>query len=99
MDADAYFMGHTTKQSAAPIVRVYPFVQDGVMELRDKRMYLVNAGGWSKAYSLGSKRDGHPAGDYAEAGLMNPAALGGSILKIVPQWDARRWEPILRVEV
>jgi hypothetical protein len=98
-EADVFLMGHTTKLSTAPISRIYPRFKDGVGKLRDKKIYLVNSGGWSKAYAAGSKREGRPAGDYAEQNLYSPAALGGSLLKITAHWSGRRWRPELKVEV
>lgn len=98
-EADAFVMGHTTKLSTAPISRIYPSFCKGVGYLHHKRIYLVNAGGWSKGYSAGSKRDGRAGGDYVEAAMMSPAALGGSLLKVTAHWSGRAWKPELKVEV
>ncbi len=98
-EADVFVMGHTTKLSAAPISRIYPDFSGKTGRLHHKKIYLVNAGGWSKAYAAHSQRDGRPAGDYAEAGMMAPAALGGSLLKVTARWSGRTWKPEIRVEV
>ncbi len=98
-EADAFIMGHTTKLATAPISRIYPEFKSGVGKLRHKNIYLVNAGGWSKAYSAGSTREGRASGDYAEVAMMAPAALGGSLLKITAHWSGRTWKPQLRVEI
>jgi hypothetical protein len=98
-EADAFIMGHTTKLSVAPISRIYPEFKSGVGTLRHKHIYLVNAGGWAKGYGAGSQREGRPGGDYVEQGLMAPAALGGSLLKITAHWKGRTWAPEMRVEI
>lgn len=98
-EADAFIIGHTTKLATAPISRIYPVFKDGQGKLKHKSIYLVNSGGWSRAYSAGSRRDGRPAGDYAEAAMMAPAALGGSLLKITANWEGRKWRPEIKVEV
>ncbi len=98
-EADSFVMGHTTKLSTAPIPRIYPEFKSGVGKLRHKHIYLVNAGGWAKGYSEGSRREGRAQGDYVEQGMMAPAALGGSLLKITASWRGRRWNPSLKVEV
>ena len=96
---DVFFMGHTTKLAVAPLVGVDWNHCRGEAQMTHRTRYLVNAGGWSKAYVSGSRREGRPAGDYAEAAMMAPAALGGSLLKIIPRWFHRKWCPQLKVEV
>ena len=96
---DAFFMGHTTKVAAAPIVGVDWSHCGTKARMSHRPRYLINTGGWSKAYVAGSRRDGRPAGDYAEAAMMAPAALGGALLKITAHWSGRRWAPQLKVEV
>ncbi len=98
-EADAFIMGHTTKLSTAPISRIYPEFRAGVGRLRHKRIYLVNAGGWAKGYGAGSQREGRAGGDYVEVGMLAPAALGGSLLKITAHWSGRTWKPELKVEI
>jgi hypothetical protein len=98
-ESDAFIVGHSTKLSTAPISRIYPVFKSGVGQLHHKKIYLVNSGGWSKAYSAGSTRDGRAGGDYAEANMYAPAALGGSLLRITAHWSGRTWKPELKVEV
>jgi hypothetical protein len=99
-EADVFVMGHTTKLSTAPINRIYPDFQSGSgPRLRHKKVYLINSGGWAKGYAAGSRREGRPAGDYVEEKMLAPAALGGSLLKVVAHWSGRGWRPELKVEV
>ncbi len=99
-DADMYLMGHQTKLASAAINRVYPVDSpDGALNLAHRKQLLVGCGGWSKGYMEGHKKDGRPGGCYVEEAMLNPTALGGAFIKIKPQWDSRRWEPTIRVEI
>ncbi len=98
-EADIFIQGHMTKLAGAPINRVYPKFCSDKFCLEHKKMLLVGSGGWSKAYMVGNRRNGRPHGCYVEQGVMPPTSLGGPFIHITPQWDSRRWCPVLSVEV
>lgn len=82
---DIIAMGHTTKQSVAPISRIYPdWRRKATLKLEHKEIRLVNTGGFARSYVVGSKQGGVPRGLYPEAGMMAPAALGAPIIRVFP---------------
>lgn len=98
-DADVFIMGHDCKLETATMNRIYPRVVDGTLTLEHKKVCLVGAGAWSRAYQKNHTVDGKKAGCYVEAAMMVPAALGGAFITIRPRWECRRWEPVLKVEI
>lgn len=102
MDADLIIMGHTTKQSTAPIQRIEP-TWGRTPGLEHREIRLVNAGGFARSYVLGSRQGSVPMGQYPEVGMMAPAALGAPIIRITPtlERDGRRkvWRRSITVEV
>ncbi len=98
-DADVYVIGHMSKLASAAIERIYPVNGEDGLELRHRKSLLVGAGSWSRAYMKGHTKGGRPHGCYVEEAMMDPAHLGGAFIKIVPRWVARRWDPIIRVEL
>ena len=98
--ADIFVIGHMSKLASAAIDRVYPIVEgDGEARFSHRKLLLVGAGSWSKAYELGHKRNGRVDGCYVEKAMLNPAALGGAMIRINTKWEQRRWSPTLKVEI
>jgi hypothetical protein len=94
-DASIFLMGHQPKIEAARIPRLY---QSGT-DLHHHDIFLVATGGWARAYVPGRKRGGRPQGDYAEQGMMEPAAIGAPIIRIQPRWVEGRFNPRIRIEI
>ena len=102
-DADLYLMGHTHTTACVIRERVYPSWGKAQGTLEHKRLHLVNCGAYLKGFEERSRRNGRAAGGYAEAGMMNPLALGSPRIHFRPRWrTAQRGaggEPIVDVSV
>ena len=111
-DADIFFLGHMTKQVAAPVNRITPrWVGLGAPDLVHKKVYMVGCGGFSKGYDYVVKQGQVPMGGYVEQKLMNPTSLGAPIVKITPgvKWyrhgsrklgkHGSMWAPEITVEL
>lgn len=108
-DADIYLMGHQSKKVVAPLQRVLP-VWRGNCEphLQHRTIFIAGTGSFSRAYIPGNRHGRVPRGDYVEQKMLNPAALGGIKIKIIPQWiredgihgkdGARHWQPEISIE-
>ncbi len=100
--ADIFLMGHTTKESVAPINRVHPR-WTGTPNLEHRKIYIINTGGFSKGYVVGARQGQVPHGGYVEEKMLNPAMLGAPFIKIVPRvvMDAgqQQWAPDINVEI
>jgi len=85
-EADIYLIGHQHKIIATPLDRLYPhWGQKPRIVHRTK--VLACTGSFLKGYDVGSTRVGttKPEGTYVEKGMMNPASLGGILLKVRPR--------------
>lgn len=106
-DADIYIMGHFSSIDGKPVDRIEPhFPLRGKFPPRliHRTKLLVASGGFLKGYQEGRKDGNVPRGNYVEKGMMNPAHLGGPLIKITPRWKtdedgAEIWIPDLRVEL
>jgi hypothetical protein len=99
-DADVFVIGHMSKLAAAPINRIYPAEDsEGNLHLAHRKIQLVGAGSWSRAYMEGHRQGRRKHGCYVEEAMMNPAALGGCFVKVIPRWESRKWVPTITVEV
>ena len=103
-DCDVFVMGHMTKKAKADVNRVYPVFSPKGAWLNHKSIHLVGAGGWSKAFAVGSAE-----GTYVERGMLLPVVLGAPIIHVRPKWrmvgegglhkNHQRWDPGITVEV
>lgn len=106
-EADIYVMGHFTSIDGKPMDRIepyYPTRGNKPPRLIHRTKLLVASGGFMKGYQVGSKDGNIPRGNYVEKGMMNPAHLGGPLIKVTPRWKqdtdgAKLWLPDLRVEL
>lgn len=103
-DADVYLLGHMSKQATAPIQRIVPrFHGHGAPDLIHKKLMLVGCGGFSKHYVQGAKQGKVPMGSYVEQKMLNPAALGAPLIRIMPRYSfthkAATWTPEITVEL
>ena len=85
-EADIYLMGHQHKIIATPIDRLYP-VWGKNPRLQHKTKILACTGSFLRGYEVGSTRVGtkKPEGTYIEKQMLNPASLGGILLKVRPR--------------
>ena len=88
---DVFVQGHTTSRFARPIPRMKLFFERSEPVWRDQDIWLISAGGWSRAYQEGLT-------DYVERGAMPPTALGAPLITIIPEWRGRHFTPTLRGE-
>lgn len=98
-DADIFLAGHHTKQVVGAINRIYPYFHASGDKLVHRKLMLVGTGGFAKGYMEGSKEGQVPRGGYVEQGLMNPAALGAPIVRIVPRMEGEVWAPEITAEI
>lgn len=95
--ADAYLIGHSTKEGAVRLSRPFPRWDRDEPDLSHRDVVLVNTGGFSRSNVPRSRRGGIPRGDYAEQGMMTPSPLTAPLVKIYP--GEKRQEDKVRVEV
>lgn len=104
-NADIYIMGHFTSKDGKPIDYVQPIYpkNGGKPQLVYRTKILACTGGFMKSYRAGSRYGNNPRGNYAEQGMMRPAALGGVLIKIRPRWTVQNgveiWRPDLGIEL
>jgi hypothetical protein len=83
---DVFIVGHMTKQPAAPIPKVrVEWGSKGYPALRERRVYLVGAGGWFKGYAERSRHGNIPRGNYVEQKMLSPVSLGAPLIRITPK--------------
>jgi hypothetical protein len=87
-DADIYLIGHHHKAAAAKPARIYPVFGPKIGTLNHKEMIIASCGSFLKGWAERHQRDGRASGMYAEAGMMNPLALGSVKLWIRPKYEA-----------
>jgi hypothetical protein len=83
---DIFLIGHYHKKIAYPIPAQKPFFSpDGRGGLKESERWLACTGGYLKGYEVGAKKDGRSHGNYVEQKMLTPNALGGIIIRIVPE--------------
>lgn len=105
--ADVFLMGHTCKAPVDRFPRPYPrWHGHGAPDLIHRDIMLVNTGGFSKSYIVGSMQGRTPRGGYAEKGMMPPVSIGAPILLIEPRrkysgkaGEHHAWSPNIKVEL
>ena len=89
-DADVYLIGHHHKKAAAKMQRIVPVWgrrDTAGHRLSHKNLIIASTGGFLRGYMAGSKRGGIPRGNYVEAGMMTPVALGGVVIYARPRTE------------
>lgn len=103
--ADIYLMGHVPSKANAPVDYIVPVFppRGGKPMLIHRTLVLAGTGGFMRSYVEGARAGDIPRGNYAEQGMMPPAALGGVLVKVRPRWKdiegvGEIWMPDLSVE-
>ena len=99
-DADIYIIGHQSKKPAVPVPYLY-MSDKPPYTLIAKNKILAGAGCYSEGYHQGSKDPSgkRPQGSYVEQRLLNPVAIGGITVKIIPARTSKTDRLDLRVEI
>lgn len=102
-DVDVFLMGHQTKKSTAPILRLRPeFEGMAGFRFTNRDVYLVTTGGWEKGYLPGTPKN-LVSPSYVEQAIMTPTALGAALIHVRPYYhdsnNHQEWRPNIRVEV
>lgn len=88
-NVDVFLMAHHHKKVSTKLQRVKPvFRPAGRSKLVHRNVILACTGGFLKGYMAGNKDGaGVPSGTYVEKGMMNPVALGGTVIWARPRFD------------
>lgn len=84
IDADVYFMGHYHRSGVVLTDKLY-VAGTSRLRLRHRTRALVATGSFLRSYMQGSRANGRPSGHYPEKGLMNPTALGNTMVTLEPK--------------
>lgn len=101
--ADIYLMGHLHRKVAEPIDYTFPVYppRGGEPVLVHRTRIMACTGSFLKGYVVGSREGLTPRGTYVEQKMLNPVALGGVVITIVPRWKDTKhgdlWVPDLTV--
>jgi hypothetical protein len=104
-DADIILMGHVTKKVGAPLDRISCVWAKNGPRLIHKTVLIAATGGFSRSYQLNRLDGSVPRGNYVEQKMMVPAALGGIVVRVTPEWrqfvgDADLlWHPDIKIEL
>ena len=83
---DVFVIGHACKQAVELRSRIRPrWTMKGGPDLAHRKVILVGAGGFSRAYVEGAKQGRVSRGGYAEKGMMTPTVLGAPIIHMTPR--------------
>lgn len=84
IEADVYFMGHYHRSGVVLSDKLY-VAGTSKLRLRHRTRALVATGSFLRSYMQGSRSGGRPSGHYPEKGLMNPTALGNTMVTLEPK--------------
>lgn len=83
-EADVFLMGHMSKEAIGKLDQVR--LATNHKDLTHRTIRLIGTGGWHQGYMLGSKQGaGRAGGLYPEQKMLRPVALGGPVLRFIPQ--------------
>lgn len=89
---DLFLAGHCTARRVDSWAGIFPVERGEEITLRDKPVWAVLGGGWSRAYQEGST-------GYVEQAFLPPVTLGAPLVTVIPRWTRqRRFVPAIRVE-
>jgi len=89
---DLLLAGHCTARAVDSWAGIYPVERGDTLMLRDKPVWAVLGGGWSRAYQ-------ETETGYVEKAFLPPVTLGAPLITVVPEWTRqRRFVPSIRVE-
>ena len=95
-DADIYLMAHVHKKTAAPIDQLY---MDKKGKIQHRTRLIASTGSFYRSYMQGSQHNGRAQGGYVEKALLNPAAIGGIVIRVRPMMGNTRYASKVDINV